>query len=194
VQPARPWELTRTGVVFSRGITQPEYEALGVRLAGIANATAWAIGDWILAGVSLTEYGNRYEHAMSLTGRSYDSLSQYCRVSASYGHDERGLGPWSLYREALRLSTHDRIRALELARDNGWNRNGLVDYINTRLETKNALNGGAHQSAALTKRVGRRQWRTASAPKQRVRCPHCGELFDVRRKGVTEEPITTVGR
>jgi DNA-directed RNA polymerase subunit RPC12/RpoP len=185
------YEMTKTGIVFQRALSDAEYDALGVRIAGIANATAWAIGDWLVAGSGRGEDGSSYTRAGQLTGRSYESLSQYCRVSAAYGHPERGLAAWSFYREALRLPSKERVRALEVARDNNWNRSGLIDYINTRLGESNALDAGGHDSDTTLKRVGATGWRGSNkmAPKRDVKCPSCGHRFDVRRKGLTEAQV-----
>lgn len=183
------FELTRTGIVFHRTLSDPEYDALGIRIARMANATAWAIGDWLLAGTGRGPEGHSYDRAHELTGRSYDSLSQYLRLSAAFSHDERELVPWSLYREAMRLPVKERLGALALAQRNGWNRNGLIDFINTRLDERNALNTGAHESDSRVKKVGRKLWRKATVPKRDVRCPYCGKVFDVRRRGLTEAPI-----
>lgn len=189
------YRLTAVGVVFDRALTDAEYESLGKRLAAHATATMWAIGDWLVAGTGRGPEGNAYGLAHQLTGRSYESLSQYSRVSASYAHDERGRVPWSLYREALRLPTAERLRTLALAQQNNWNRTGLIDFINSRLDQKNSTNAdGAHESGALTKRRGGHHWRQEqSAPKRDVTCPHCGFSFDVRRKGLTETAIEPVG-
>lgn len=185
----RGYEMTKTGIVFRRALSDAEYDALGVKIAHLHNATAWAIGDWLVAGTGRGPEGNAYGRAHDLTGRSYQSLSVYSRVSAAYVHTERGLVVWSMYREALRLPTKERVQTLRLAQGNGWNRNGLVDFINTRLDEGNAIDISAHQPDVLFKRVGRIGWHRANVPKRDVTCPACGHRFDVRRKGLTEAPI-----
>jgi hypothetical protein len=186
----RGYELTKTGIVFSRALSDDEHAALGRKICQIANATAWAVGDWLVSGVGRGEDGNCYAPAQELTGRSYDTLSTYSRVSASYSHQERACGPWTFYREALRLPAEERVQVLRLAQQNAWNRSGLIDYINSRMDTRNRLETGAHDSLALTKRsTSVRQWRKAMTPKRDVTCPACGHRFDVRRKGLTEQPI-----
>jgi DNA-directed RNA polymerase subunit RPC12/RpoP len=87
----------------------------------------------------------------------------------------------------------ERVSTLQLAFDNGWNRSGLIDYINTRLGHDNALDAGAHDSPALVRRVGPTSWRKSTAPKRDVKCPSCGHRFDVRRKGLTDAPIEAAG-
>jgi hypothetical protein len=186
------YEMTTTGIVFRRSLSDDEYDALGIRLAGIANATAWAIGDWLLAGSGRGPDGNAYARAQQLTGRSYESLSQYLRVSAAFTHNERGHGAWTIYREALRLPASERVAAMRLAQQNEWNRNGLIDYINKRLGTDNAIEHHRNQPPTLVKRAGKMGWRGSheqSAPKRDVCCPQCGHRFDVRRKGLSEAPI-----
>lgn len=188
------YEMTKTGIVFRRMLTDDEYDALGLRIAHIANATGWAIGDWLVAGTGRGDDGSSYDRAAQITGRSYDSLSQYARVSAAYGHDERHHAPWTFYREALRLPSRERVDALRLCSQNSWNRSGLIDYINSRTDQRNAIETGARSSGSLEKKRGLVKWRAAKVPKRDVTCPECGHRFDVRRKGVTEEPIEAVER
>jgi hypothetical protein len=191
------YQMTDTGIVFDRVLTDDELDALGVRIARIANATGWAIGDWLVAGNGRGPGGKSYDRAGQLTGKSYETLSQYARVSAAYAHGERSLAPWSMYREALRLPAGNRIEVLQLARDNHWNRSGLVEYINLRLGENNAIERGPHSSAERVKRVAStRGWRGQNqvAPKRDVKCPSCGHRFDVRRKGLTDAPIQPTAR
>jgi hypothetical protein len=92
------YQMTDTGIVFERLLTDEELDALGIRIARIANATGWAIGDWLVAGNGRGPGGKSYDRAGQLTGKSYETLSQYARVSAAYAHGERSLAPWSMYR------------------------------------------------------------------------------------------------
>jgi hypothetical protein len=187
------YRLTNVGVVFLRELSDVEYESLGRRIASHATATAWAIGDWLVAGSGRGPHGSAFTLAHQVTGRSYESLSQYARASAAFAHDDRDPRvPWSLYRELLRLPKADRVPTVRLIVANGWNRTGLVDYINLRIETPDRTTvAGAHESGLPTKRARGRPlgWSGRCAPKQTVRCPHCGEVFGVRRKGLTDTPI-----
>ena len=55
----RAYKVTNYGVEFSRPLTADEFEALGHLVARVANATPWAVGDWLLAGEHMWNDGER---------------------------------------------------------------------------------------------------------------------------------------
>lgn len=179
------YELTKTGVVFHRVLSDDEFDALGLKIARFANATAWALGDWLVAGGGRGPDGHVYDRGHEVSGRSYASLQQYARVSEAYAHDDRALVPWSFYREALRLPTRERLDALGMAKVNNWTVVGLIDHINVRQGEMHSLLGG-HQKTGSLVRTGRR---VGWIQKRRVRCPKCNHAFDVRRKEFAEAHI-----
>lgn len=183
------YELTKTGIVFHRVITDREHEALGRRIAVVANATPWQFGDWLVAGTGrYEEAGSTYERVHALTGRSVETIGQWLKVALAYSHEERGLVPWTLYREALRLPAKERLRALEVARANRWSRTDLVGFIQTRFGLAGERQAASVEAAGAPQtrhigpgRVGR------PAGMTRVRCPHCSEVFEARGNFVPVE-------
>jgi hypothetical protein len=175
--PDGPYELTRIGIRFLRELDEKEYTLLGRKLVGLANVSAWAIGDWILAGKSYDEGGRRYELALTLTGRSFQTVSTYMEVAAAYTHDERDARvPWTWYREALRLPHADRVPAIRLAHANAWSRATLTSYVTGRLE-----GDGEAAGARAGQGVGHRGSRGSQhRPQPEIECPACGHRFLAR--------------
>jgi len=185
---AKGYELTKTGIVFHRVLADAEYEVLGRKVAGFANASRWQRGDWLIAGTGRYEDGgSAYERMRELTGCSLDTVSTYLKVAMAYAHDERGLAPWTFYKDALRLPTGERLRVLQLAAMNKWTRVDLVDFINRRLGVAgDDAVGAAADVEALARRIGQgpsyvRQGRPKG---QSVCCPNCQHVFEPRGRWV----------
>lgn len=109
----RGYQVTPQGLAISRPLTLDEWRSCGVVLTANANRITWAIGDWLVYGAARGDYGEYYMDARTITGRSFESLSQYARVSTTFPADQRAIAvPWSFYREALRLPDGERQRSL----------------------------------------------------------------------------------
>jgi hypothetical protein len=180
----RPYHLDTHGLVIDRALTSEEWCAVGDRIAAIASGTNWAIGDWLVYAAGRGDFGEFYMEARRITGRSFESLSQYARVSQTFPLSSRAVRvPWSFYREALRLPEPDRLRSLDLAYRNSWTRDGLAEFISTR-------DGAAPSVAkALTEREvsARRPLANGWHQKQTshhslTQCPSCGFKFERKRR------------
>lgn len=180
---SRGYQLMPHGLLIDRDLTRAEWCACGAALTKVVNRASWAIGDWLVYGAGRGDYGEYYQDARLITGRSFESLSQYARVSQSFSGADRAIGvPWSFYREALRLPERDRLHALSVAQANQWTRDGLAEFISTR--------DGSQPSVAKTisevvsrgpQRVNNGGWHPA--PHHRVvRCPSCGFKFEPKRR------------
>jgi hypothetical protein len=163
------YELTKTGVRFLRPLTMAEYEDLGRRLSNFASRTKWALGDWLAAGEGIAELGNRFELAMRITGRTYETLRWYLQVALTFSHDERDLVPYAFYRAALRLPATQRFTVVQLAHQNHWTRADVESFIASR------LGEDVDAAAASTSTTGARS-RAPRRPRS-VTCPHCGKSF-----------------
>jgi len=151
---ARPYKLTDCGVEFSRPLNAIEFHSLGRLLSKMGNATPWLVGDWLLAGTSIWNNGERYRVALEITGQTFQRLGQYVRVAGSYQLDERDLAPWLYYRAALLLPQADRLAALQHAVRKGWELSTFADHIR-------------RQRPASTRAIAR----------PLVTCPECGWRF-----------------
>jgi hypothetical protein len=174
----KPYELTKIGVIFNRSISIDEYEQLIRRIAVVANATPWQIGDWLVAGTGrYEEAGVTYQRVHELTGRSYETIKQYLQVSLSFDHSERSLAPWTFYRAALRLPARDRLQHLTVAQQNRWTSAEFVEFINHRLAGDVEAGPIKPDADGLIKPVGR--GKGYRGPRQ-VTCPFCQRQFQPR--------------
>lgn len=177
----RGYKVLSQGLMISRELTLEEWRACGVALTDVANRTSWAIGDWLVYGAGRGDYGEYYQEARTITGRSFESLSQYARVSKTFPIEQRETAvPWSFYREALRLPEKQRAQSLNLASRNQWTRDGFAEYISTR--------DGAQASVAKTISVTptshhgpSKGWKPASHHVL-IQCPSCGFTFEPKRR------------
>ncbi len=56
----------------------------------------WWIGDWLNYGEGRPEWGDKYEQAISMFGKEYQTLVQYKNVARAIEFNERSLNlPWS---------------------------------------------------------------------------------------------------
>jgi hypothetical protein len=179
----RGYRLAAQGLEISRPLLFDEWCACGVALTHVANRTGWAIGDWLVYASGRGDYGEYYQEARAITGRSFESLSQYARVSRTFQIGERSIAvPWSFYREALRLPAHERARTLELAQANQWTKDGLAEFISTR-------DGAAPSvAAALSDKTARGRashgigWNSHKSHHRLLQCPSCGFRFEPKRR------------
>lgn len=172
-----PWRFTPQGLVLERDLTREEFRTLGVRIGRMVDGLTWAIGDWLVYGVAIGEFGERYELAHQITGKSYEALSQAYRVSEAFPIADRVKGmSWTNHREALRLSPARRVPFLQQAQREGWGKGTLVMKITaiTSRGVERALNTGKPLSPRQLKTA---TWRRMK--KDAVQCPHCGERFQV---------------
>lgn len=182
---ARGYELTKTGIVFHRSLNDVEHETLGRRVAVVANATPWQLGDWLVASTGrYVEAGSAYERLHELTGRSFDTIRTYLRVALAYSHDERGLVSWTFYRDALRLPATDRMPHLRIAAQNRWTLTEFGAFIATRLDSSQSSSTDV-AAAATRLTTARRVGRPYGA--QHVQCPHCRHIFPVKGHPVKEK-------
>lgn len=177
----RGYRVLTEGLVFSRALTWAEWRACGAALAGIANRTTWAIGDWLVYAGGRGDYGEFYQEACAITGRSLESLSQHARVSQAFPINRRAVAvPWSFYREALRLPEHERQRSLLIAEQNHWTRDGLAAFISTRDGASPSLAKTISESSG-TPHPKRANWQKPTHHR-RVQCPSCGFTFEPKRR------------
>ena len=114
-------ESTRTGLRFhDPNLPYEAWEHIGFELGAVRDWSAWAIGDWMLAGEAL--YGEeRVDQGIEVTGRSKVTLLEYERVARKV--------PPSRRRESLSFTHHQLVaarpaaeqgRCLDEAEANHW--------------------------------------------------------------------------
>jgi len=108
--PRRPVRPTATGICFDPLLTFESWSAIGARIAGHANASAWWLGDWITFG--RMKYGRRYTEAISTTGLDYQTLRNYACVARRFEPSRR--------RADLSFQHHAELAALPDALQDSW--------------------------------------------------------------------------
>ena len=105
--------LTATSLVFDEAATEKDWlEAMG-RLASVAGASQWWIGDGLNHGEA--QYGDIAETAAEL-GKAYQSVVNAKNVSAKFEPNRRRLGlPWSFHAAVSSLEEGDQDELLDWA-------------------------------------------------------------------------------
>ena len=107
---------TRTGLIFSNGISYEEWEQLGCKLNNIEGAVHWWIGDWLNFGEA--KWGEMYSQALNETGYKYDQLRADKWVSGSYQLCERSHKlSWSHHHRIADIENDDRQFLMKRAED-----------------------------------------------------------------------------
>ena len=146
--------LTRTGLRVQGVPTYAEWEQAGQQLFGLGNATAWAVGDWLLYGEGRGDWGETYSQAIDLTKRSYGSLVQCARVSRAFTCDARFANvSWSHHQAVVSLPPEARHVLLERAAAEQWTRDDLRACV--------------------------RDQQPGSRPQRMSECPKCGHRWAV---------------
>jgi N6-adenosine-specific RNA methylase IME4 len=98
--------LTACGIVFDSRPTFEEWEAAGTFIQRAEGAVQWWVGDWLLHGDCRPEWGDKYEQAISLFGKDYQTLKNYKWVAQSIELSRR--------RDNLSWGHHEAVAALPL--------------------------------------------------------------------------------
>jgi hypothetical protein len=120
--------MTQSGLRLQPGLPFAEWTEVGRRIASLAHASAWSLGDWLVYGEHA--YGRRYAGALEVTGFDYQTLRNYAWVARAFDRPRR--------RDALSFGHHAELAALpepaqELwltrAESAGWSRNELRRHL-----------------------------------------------------------------
>ena len=107
-----------------------EWEEVGVSLYLLGNSVAWALGDWLSYGEGRGDWGETYTQAIDLTKKSYDSLSQYARVSREFTFEARFKSlSWSHHQAVLSLPLDERRVLLQRCESEEWSREELREHL-----------------------------------------------------------------
>jgi hypothetical protein len=188
--PDRGYRLDGQGLTFTRDLTLEQWTAVGRRLVKLHDATPWAIGDWLVYGRG--EYGETYERAAELSGRSFESLSQYLRVAVAFPVASRiGGVSWSQHRESLRVPVGERAALLQQSKRGEWTKRQLLQYISSAVDRVTLSAIASPERATVSQRKTSR-WRQ-QVRKTLIRCPHCGKTFRARGGGEEAEDRRMIG-
>lgn len=122
-------QLTETGARIDRDVTLEAWGAALQACQSLANASMWALGDLLTHAQDRPEWGETYTQFLTLTGKSYSTLTKATYLSKHYPPDERIEGvSWSHHMEAASLPEPARRALLLRARDEGWTREQVRDH------------------------------------------------------------------
>jgi hypothetical protein len=125
--------LSRTGLI----VTDPRlpfeaFEHVGRQLGEVRDMTAWALGDWLLAGEAL--YGEEAYQAVEATGRSKVTLTEYARVARQVPPSRRRASlSWGHHQAVAARPPDQQTRWLDAAETNRWSREELRGALQPEL-------------------------------------------------------------
>jgi len=112
---------TLTSARFDPLLPFESWSALGAKLGGYSNATAWWLGDWLAFGQM--KYGRRYKEAIAATGLEYQTLRNYAAVARRFDPARRRDDlTFHHHAEVCALSDELQERWLALAAANRWSK------------------------------------------------------------------------
>jgi hypothetical protein len=135
---------------------------VGTRIARIANASCWWLGDWLVYGERA--YGRRYTDAVKATGLDYQTLRNYAWAARRFEPARR--------REGLSMQHHIEVAALPTAAQDlwldrcqrhGWSRNELRRQIKALGQIESELGPHGHMVRVPVTTDRERLWREAAA-------------------------------
>jgi hypothetical protein len=131
-------EATRTGLIFTDGITFREWEYLGATLRDVEGAVQWWIGDWLNYGER--KWGEYF--AQAVDEPEADRWKNYKWVANKVERSTRVDNlSWSHHREVAKLDEPEQRKWLGLAVEQGLTKEELHQAINAP-----ALDAGDGQS------------------------------------------------
>jgi hypothetical protein len=114
-------KLTPTGLAIGAELDFDEGENVGHILGKVRDATAFALGDWLLWGEGM--FGEDAAQAVEATGRSKATLLEYVRVCRQVPPSRRRRAlTWSHHQAVAARPPDEQERLLRLAEEHRWNR------------------------------------------------------------------------
>lgn len=152
-----------SGLRVRDGLALDDWVELGCRIATIANASGWWLGDWLLYGQH--SYGNRYKTALRATDLDYQTLRNCAWVAHKFDMSRR--------RATLSFNHHAEVAALSEAEQDlwlrradrfGWSRNELRRQVSAaRRLRQDETNGDAVTLTVPVTNDRDQRWRDAAA-------------------------------
>lgn len=114
------------GWIAPAELTKEEWQEFGLKIGQVNGALNWIIGDWLLAS---DKWGEMYEEAMELTGKSYETLKKYKYISSQFELGRRLPNlSWSHYQEVA-LTGDKRFDYLLIAKEQQLSTRELRELI-----------------------------------------------------------------
>jgi hypothetical protein len=155
---------TANGLELRRGLTYDAWVSVGARIARIANASAWWLGDWVIYGEQ--SYGMRYRAALRATALDYQTLRNYAWVARSFEPFRRRPGvSFQHHAEVAALPEADQDLWLDRAERLQWSRNELRRRLRAEALSAPVPTTDAEHAMTLRVRVTtdrEQKWRQAA--------------------------------
>ncbi|HTE59386.1 MAG TPA: LmbU family transcriptional regulator [Solirubrobacteraceae bacterium] len=154
--------VTPRGLQLAPGIEFDAWTAIGRRVAIIANASAWCLGDWLVYGERA--FPARYKTALAATSLDYQTLRNYAWVARRFEVSRR--------RDNLSLQHHAEVAALpepeqdlwlHRAERSHWSRNELRRRVGAaRRASRRGIPDSAVRVSVEVTRTREQRWREAA--------------------------------
>jgi hypothetical protein len=155
--------VTPSGLQIAEGLTFDAWAGMGRKLAGLSNAVAWCLGDWLIYGEHA--YGERYKAAIATTSLEYQTLRNYAWVARRFAVSRR--------RDAISFQHHAEVASmpepdqdlwLSRAERSQWSRNELRRrvHVERRRAREIAAEGPVRLEVEVT-RDREQRWRNAAS-------------------------------
>jgi hypothetical protein len=102
--------ITRVGLDIPEDLSFDRWERAGYQLSGIADSSAWCLGDWLIYGK--THYVDRYKLAIKAVSLDYQTLRNYAWVARRFDIGRR--------RDRLSFQHHAEVAALAVEDQEKW--------------------------------------------------------------------------
>jgi hypothetical protein len=150
---------THVSLGLSPDLTFERWQAIGRRVAGIAEASTWWLADWAAYGEA--SYGEKYRPAVEATGIGYQTLRNYAWVAGRFEVSRRrDKLSFAHHAEVAALSAADQDAWLDRAEADGWSRNELRDRL--RAERAGAAAGIVEHLRLAVPSDRAERWRSAA--------------------------------
>jgi hypothetical protein len=100
----------RVAIGLPSDLTFERWRAVGKRISGLADASAWWLADWVAYGEE--RYGERYRDASAITGLGHQTLRNYAWVARRFDVSRR--------RDTLSFAHHSEVAALTESEQEIW--------------------------------------------------------------------------
>jgi hypothetical protein len=129
--------MTGVGLQIPIGLRYDEWEKTGRQLSGIADSSAWWLGDWLVFGKA--NYSDRYQLAIQNAGLRYQTLRNYAWVARRFEMSRRRPKlTFKHHAEVASLPFEEQDRLLDQAEQEMWTtkqlRNAIAHGHGTRSE------------------------------------------------------------
>ena len=116
--------VTGVGLLIPSVVDFCAWEQAGVKIARIAECSAWCLGDWLVYGEH--RYADRYKQVIAAARLDYQTLRNYAWVARRFdlGRRREELS-FQHHAEVAALPAAEQDRWLDLSAGQGWSRNEL---------------------------------------------------------------------